>query len=74
MLGLSLILSFEQKTSSGGMLKTVIQQGRRREITGSVPSGYVEDYFDPRTKLGIVFSIPQGVVNKMCCERQKEVS
>jgi hypothetical protein len=38
------------------MLKQVIQQGRRREITGGVPSGYVEDYFDPRTKLGIVFS------------------
>ena len=39
------------------MLKTVIQQGRRREITGGVPSGYVEDYFDPRTTLGAVFSI-----------------
>jgi hypothetical protein len=56
------------------MLKTVIQQGRRREITGGVPTGYVEDYFDPRTKLGIVFSIPRGVVNKMRCKRQKELS
>ena len=35
------------------------QQGRRREETGGVPSvGYVEDFFEPRTKLEAVFSIP----------------
>ena len=39
------------------MLKQVIQQGRRGEITGGVPSGYVEDYFDPRTQLVTCFSI-----------------
>ena len=34
------------------------QRGRRREETGGVPSGYVEDFFEPRTKLEAVFSIP----------------
>ena len=38
----------------------VIQRGRRGEITGGVPSGYVEDYFDLRTTLGTVFSILLG--------------
>lgn len=38
----------------------VIQRGRRGEITGDVPSGYVEDYFDLRTTLGTVFSILLG--------------
>ena len=36
--------------------QTIIQQGRRRERTGDVPLGYVEDYFEPRTTLGIVLS------------------
>jgi hypothetical protein len=50
----------------GTMLKMAIQRDRRREITGGVPfspaqpraaeqlfpGGYVEDYFDPRTKPG----------------------
>ena len=34
------------------------KQDRRREITRGVPLGYVEDYFEPRTKLGIVFGRP----------------
>ena len=34
----------------------VIQRGRRRETTGGVPSGYVEDRFETRTKLGAIFS------------------
>jgi len=34
------------------------KQGRRREITGDVPLWYVEDCFEPRTTLGIVFSRP----------------
>ncbi len=49
----------------------VIQRGRRRETTGGVPFlthppelprqlsthvGYVEDRFEPRTKLGAIFS------------------
>jgi hypothetical protein len=39
------------------MFKTVIQQGPRGVETGGVPSGYVEDFDEPRTQLGIVFSI-----------------
>ena len=31
-------------------------QGRSGERTGGVPSGYVEDSFDVRTKLGALFS------------------
>ena len=34
-----------------------VQQGRRRVETGSVPSGYVEDFDEPRTKLAVIFSI-----------------
>jgi hypothetical protein len=39
------------------MLKNVIQRGCRREATGGVASGYVEDWFSLRTKLGAFFSI-----------------
>jgi len=39
------------------MLKTAVQQGRRRIETGGVPSGYVEDFDEPRTLLADVFSI-----------------
>jgi hypothetical protein len=39
------------------MLKTFVQQGRRRFETGGVPLGYVEDFDEPRTKLADVFSI-----------------
>ncbi|OGW49547.1 MAG: hypothetical protein A2V62_09070 [Nitrospirae bacterium RBG_19FT_COMBO_58_9] len=49
--------SSHARTKPYRMLKQVIQQGRRREITGGVPSGYVEDYFDPRTQLGTCLSI-----------------
>jgi hypothetical protein len=35
----------------------VLQRGRRRVETGGVPLGYVEDFDDPRTKLGSFFSI-----------------
>ena len=38
------------------LLKRDVQQGRKREITGGVPSGYVEDYFDLRTPLAARFS------------------
>ena len=34
------------------------QQGRRREETGGVPSEIVEDFFEPRTMLEAIFSIP----------------
>jgi hypothetical protein len=39
------------------MLKKAVQQGRRRVETGGVPSGYVEDFDEPRTKLADFFSI-----------------
>jgi len=39
------------------MLKKFAQQGRRRVETGGVPSGYVEDFDEPRTKLADFFSI-----------------
>jgi len=39
------------------MLKKAVQQGRRRVETGGVPSGYVEDFDEPRTKLAAFFSI-----------------
>ena len=39
------------------MLKMAVQQGRRRIETGSVPSGYVEDFDELRTKLADFFSI-----------------
>jgi hypothetical protein len=35
----------------------VSQQGRRRDEPGGVPSGYVEDFLEPRTKLKAIFSI-----------------
>ncbi len=38
------------------MLKKAVQQGRRRVETGGVPSGYVEDFDEPRTKLADFFS------------------
>jgi hypothetical protein len=41
----------------------IIQRGRRGEKAGDVPSGYVEDFFDPRTKLGIIFSVPLPLVS-----------
>ena len=34
-----------------------VQQGRRRVETGGVPSGHVEDFGEPRTKLADFFSI-----------------
>ena len=49
--------SSHAQTNPYRMLKQITQQGRRREITGGVPRGHVEDYFDPRTKLGTCFSI-----------------
>jgi hypothetical protein len=37
-------------------LKPTVQQGRRRVETGGVPSGYVEDFDELRTKLAGCFS------------------
>ena len=37
--------------------KKFIQQGRRRIETGGVPSGYVEDFDEPRTTLGDFFNV-----------------
>ncbi len=34
------------------LLKKAIQQGRRRVETGGVPLEYVEDFDEPRTKIG----------------------
>ena len=42
---------------TGWMLKKAVQRGRRRVITGGVPSGYVEDLNDARTKLAGFFSV-----------------
>jgi hypothetical protein len=39
------------------MLKQFIQQGRRLIEILNVPSGYVEDFDEPRTKLADCFSI-----------------
>src|SRR5215217_3316235 len=39
------------------MLKPVFQRGPRRVETGGVPSGYVEDFDELRTKLETGFSI-----------------
>ena len=39
------------------MLKTSVQQGRRRVETGGVPQRYVEDFDELRTPLAGVFSI-----------------
>jgi hypothetical protein len=39
------------------MLKMAVQQGRSRGKTGSVPSGYVEDFSEARTLLAATFSI-----------------
>ena len=39
------------------MLEKAVQQGRRRVETGGVPSGYVEDFDEPRTMLADFFSI-----------------
>jgi hypothetical protein len=45
------------------MLKQAIQRGRRGDRTGGVAShGYVEDCVEPRTKLGVCFSIRSEVV------------
>src|SRR5207302_8291635 len=38
-------------------LKKFAQQGRRRVKTGGIPSGYVEDFDEARTKLADFFSI-----------------
>jgi hypothetical protein len=42
------------------MLKMAVQQGHRRIETGGVPSGYVEDFDELRTKLADFFSILLG--------------
>ena len=47
------------------MLKKALQQGRRRETTESVPLGYVEDCFDPRTQLEAFFAIFLHVESKV---------
>ena len=33
-------------------------QGRRQEKTGGVASGYVEDFFEPRTKQMVAYRSP----------------
>jgi hypothetical protein len=39
------------------MLKKVIQRGRSEENPETYPLGYVEEFFEARTKLGAFFSI-----------------
>ena len=46
---------WEIRIDSGGS-KKVVQRGRRRKRTEGVPLGYVEDSFEPRTKLEAFFS------------------
>lgn len=41
---------------SGRLLKKPVQQGRRREKTGGVASGYVEDFVELRTQVAGFFS------------------
>ena len=48
------------------LLKKPVHQGRRREKTGSVASGYVEDGFEERTKLKACF-------RKIPAERSKRL-
>jgi len=38
------------------LLKKPVQQGRRREKTGGVASGYVEDFVELRTQVAGFFS------------------
>ena len=47
------------------MLKTFVQQGRRRVKTGGVHLGYVEDFDEPRTKLVDAFSILLGTKTRV---------
>jgi hypothetical protein len=47
------------------MLKKAVQQGRRRIETGGVPSGYVEDFDETRTKLAGFFSILLMIVARI---------
>jgi len=42
--------------SLGRLLKKPVQQGRRREKTGGVASGYVEDFVELRTQVAGFFS------------------
>ena len=42
------------------------QQGRRRVEAGGVPQGYVEDFDEPRTMLGDIFSIRLGASVGTC--------
>jgi hypothetical protein len=44
---------------SGRMLKMDVQRGHRRNKTGGVPSRYVEDFGESRTKLAAIVSILQ---------------
>ena len=46
------------------------QQGRRRVETGGVPSGYVEDFDEPRTKLADFFSVLPSP--QIPCTRDRE--
>jgi hypothetical protein len=39
------------------MLKMAIQRGPGETKPQAYPLGYVEDFFEPRTKLGAIFSI-----------------
>ncbi len=43
-------------------LKKAVQQDRKRVETGGVPSGYVEDFDEPRTPLAGFFSLLLGEV------------
>ena len=42
----------------GGMLKMVASEAAGEKKPGAYPLGYVEDFFEPRTKREAIFSIP----------------
>ena len=54
---ISITLTYDMtEEDTGRLLKMAVQRGRRRDKTRGVPSGYVEDFVEPRTKLAAFFS------------------
>ena len=45
-------------THLGGMLKMVASEAAGEKNPEAYPLGYVEEFFELRTKLGAIFSIP----------------
>jgi len=45
-------------THLGGMLKMVASEAAGEKNPEAYPLGYLEEFFEPRTKLGAIFRIP----------------